>query len=477
MQTALLIAPELVTAMAAGFFFCSTLVKVRHGVLQVAALAAGGAAFCFSALTVAKSGLIFHAVYTIDPLSQAFKLIVYAGVVLILWIGAGLRGITRSFSAEYYLFLTLCCLGLSIMVSAAELITMIIGIEIASYALYVLLPLRSGRSERQPLEAGIKYVFFGGAATAVSLYGMSYLFGIVRSTYLVDILQVLPDLLVTQPLAVIGLAMLVASICYKLALAPMHYWMPDVFVGAAHETSCLIATLPKAAAVCLLLRFLSIAGTDAHTVVQIFGAMAMVSMFIGNLSALGQQDVKRLLAYSGIAHAGYLLVGILALNRIGISAVIYYTAGYVVMTAACFFVLYRIAPQGENITVDDLRNLHRRSPLLAATLAVGAMGLAGIPPTVGFTGKLFMFAGALQRGNYLLAVSGILNICIGAFYYLRLVRAAYAMENGRADPVELPLHARVCAMVLVAAILGAGIFPGIFFDAVLPAVLTLIRFS
>lgn len=477
MQTAFLVAPELVTITAAIFFFFSTLVKVREAVLQAAAFIAGGVALCFSVLTFAKSGLIFHAVYTIDPLSQAFKLMVYAGLVLVVWVGAGLRGISERFFAEYHLFLTLGCLGLSIMVSAAELITMIIGIEIASYALYVLLPLRSGRYEREPLEAGIKYVFFGGAATAVSLYGMSYLFGVTRSTYLADIVRVLPDLLPTQPLAVIGLVMVVAGICYKLALAPMHYWMPDVFVGAAHETSCFIATLPKTAAVCLLLRFLSIAGAEAHVVMQVFEAMAVASMFIGNLSALGQQDVKRLLAYSGVAHAGYLLIGMLALNRIGISAAIYYTAGYVVMTAACFFVLYRLAPQGENITVDDLRGLHRRSPLLAATLAVAAMGLAGIPPTVGFTGKFFMFTGALQRGNYLLAVCGILNICIGAFYYLRLVRAAYAMENGKAEPVELPLHARVCAVVLAGAILGAGMFPGVFFNAVLPAVLTLVRLS
>jgi len=361
------------------------------------------------------------------------------------------------------------------MVSTTELITLIISMEVASYSFYALVPLRSRRAEREPLEAGIKYVFFGGAATAVTLYGMSYLFGLTQTTSLQKLAQSLPALLATEPLAVIGLVLFTAGICYKLALFPLHYWMPDVFVGAAHETACVLATLPKAAAVCLLLRFLAAAGAEAHRLVLVFSTLAVLSMTIGNLSALGQQDIKRLLAYSGVAHAGYLVVGMLALNRLGISAVIYYLSGYVVMTAGCFYVLYRLAPQGENITVEDLRGLYRRSPLLAATLAVAASGLAGIPPTIGFTGKFLMFAGALQREYYALVAIAVVNICIAAFYYLRLVRAAYSSVSGQVERVLLPRHATVCAAALIAAILLSGMLPQFFFEKILPAVPTLLR--
>jgi len=471
----LLILPELVFGTAALFFFFAAIGKLRRRVLQRAGFIAALAALCAAAWAYDRTGMLFHGVYTLDTLSQCFKLLVCAGLVLVMWCTAGFRGTREGFSAEYHLFLCLGCLGLCCMVSTTELITLIISMEVASYSFYALVPLRSRRAEREPLEAGIKYVFFGGAATAVTLYGMSYLFGLTQTTSLQKLAQSLPALLATEPLAVIGLVLFTAGICYKLALFPLHYWMPDVFVGAAHETACVLATLPKAAAVCLLLRFLAAAGAEAHRLVLVFSTLAVLSMTIGNLSALGQQDIKRLLAYSGVAHAGYLVVGMLALNRLGISAVIYYLSGYVVMTAGCFYVLYRLAPQGENITVEDLRGLYRRSPLLAATLAVAASGLAGIPPTIGFTGKFLMFAGALQREYYALVAIAVVNICIAAFYYLRLVRAAYSSVSGQVERVLLPRHATVCAAALIAAILLSGMLPQFFFEKILPAVPTLLR--
>ena len=207
------------------------------------------------------------------------------GLMLIIWMGMGMRGVNRLMRPEYFLFLSLSCLGLFLMTSAVELLTIVVSIEIASYALFVLIPLRRQPFPREPLEASIKYYFLGALATGITLYGMSYLFGLTHSTYLADIAQRLPGMLDSQPLAVIGLAMLLCAAFYKLALFPLHFWMPDVFVGAAHETTCFVATVPKVAAIALIVRFVSLAGPDAHQVVYLLSIMAALSMFAGNLSA------------------------------------------------------------------------------------------------------------------------------------------------------------------------------------------------
>ncbi len=311
------------------------------------------------------------------------------------------------------------------MTSAVELMTIIIGLEISSYSLYVLIPLRRQPHQRDPLEASIKYVFFGGAATGIALYGMSYIVGLGHSTYLAELTKVMPGLLATQPLAVIGFVMLLCTLFYKLALFPMHFWMPDVFVGAAHETTCFVATLPKIAAIALIARLMSMAGPGSPQLELILSIIAVLSMFTGNFSALSQHDFKRLLAYSSIAHAGYMLVGIITLSQLGVSSSIYYVFGYLLMNVACFAVLYNLTPGGENLSVDELRGLYRRSPLLAALLAAGAIGLSGIPPTIGFTGKFMIFAAAVAEKYYWLVGLALVNVCISAFYYLRLVRAAY----------------------------------------------------
>jgi NADH-quinone oxidoreductase subunit N len=269
--------------------------------------------------------------------------------------------------------------------------------------------------------------------------------------------------------------MLLCGAFYKLALFPLHFWMPDVYEGAAHETACFVATVPKIAAVGLIVRFVALAGPDAHQVVQLLSIMAVLSMFAGNLSAITQQDIKRLLAYSSIAHAGYLMVGIVGLANLGIAACLYYISGYALMNIACFMVLYRLAPQGENLSVDDLRGLYRRSPLLAAVLAAGAVGLAGIPPTIGFTGKFMMFSGAFQKGLYWLVGLALANVCISAFYYLRLVRAAYRSIGKPPERIGLPFAAALLGVLVFAGIIIGGVFPQVFFKITMQAVLSVLR--
>ncbi len=469
-----LLLPEIALTAMILMFFTATLAKPRQAVLEGCAIAGALCVFAAAWYTYGRSGLFFHDVYKVDTFSQTFKLIIALGLVLILWMGAGLRGITRHLRPEYYLFLCFSCFGLFIMTGAVELMTIIIGLEISSYSLYVLIPLRRQPHQREPLEASIKYIFFGGAATGIAFYGMSYIVGLGHSTYIAELARVLPGLLATQPLAVIGFVMLLCTLFYKLALFPMHFWMPDVFVGAAHETTCFVSTLPKIAAIALIARLMSMAGPGSPQLELILSIIAVLSMFMGNLSALSQHDFKRLLAYSSIAHAGYMLVGIVSLNQLGIASTIYYVFGYLLMNVACFVVLYNLTPEGDNLSVDGLKGLYRRSPLLAALLAVGAIGLSGIPPTIGFTGKFMIFSAALQEKYYWLVGFAVVNVCISAFYYLRLVRAAYRSVDESEGKISLTLPAAALGILVMAGIVLAGVFPQDFFRLTLKAVLSVL---
>lgn len=466
--------PEIMLIATCLVFFAATLTQPGQALLERAALALGLCTLAAACATYDQSGLFFYKAYKIDAFSQTFKILIALGLVLILWMGAGLRGINRRFRPEYYMFLALSCLGLFLMTSAVELLTIVISIEISSYTLFVLIPLRRQPYQRDPLEASIKYFFLGAAATGITLYGMSYLFGLAHSTYLADIAAVLPGLLAAQPLAVIGIVMLLCGLFYKLALFPLHFWMPDVFEGAAHETTCFVATLPKIAAMALIVRIVAMAGPGSHQIELILTIMAVLSMFVGNFSAISQQDIKRLLAYSSIAHAGYMMVGIVSMNQLGIASALYYIYGYMLMNIACFTVLYNLAPQGENITVDGLQGLYRRSPLLAAVLAAGAIGLSGIPPTIGFTGKFMIFTAAFQKSFYWLVGLALLNVCISAFYYLRLVRASYSSVEGSEEKLSLTIPAAVLGGLIIAGIVLSGILPQEFFRLTLKAVLSVL---
>jgi NADH-quinone oxidoreductase subunit N len=242
----------------------------------------------------------------------------------------------------------------------------------------------------------------------------------------------------------------------------MHYLTPDVYEGSANETAVILATLPKIAAVAVLIRLMTLTGLEMNKLTWAFGTFAVLSMTVGNLAALVQSDLKRLLAYSAIAHAGYVMVGLLCVNELGFASAIYYMAGYLVMTLACFHVIYQLAQRGENLTFQALKGLHRRSPLLAFTLATGAFGLTGIPPTIGFTGKFLIFTAAMGRGYYPLVILAVINAAISAFYYLKMVRAAYCQPEEEGKPIHLSLPATLLAVFFISSIILAGILPQSF---------------
>ncbi|HDK43182.1 MAG TPA: NADH-quinone oxidoreductase subunit N, partial [Desulfobacteraceae bacterium] len=246
---------------------------------------------------------------------------------------------------------------------------------------------------------------------------------------------------------------------YKLALFPMHFWVPDIYQGASNETTGFVATVPKLAAVALLIRFVLLVPGDAHILITLLIVLALCSMFYGNLIALVQTDVKRMLGFSGIAHAGFIMLGLLTMEASGYATAMYYIVGYVFMNIACFMVLSNVSQQGENLAIEDLNGLHKRQPLLALVLAVSLFALAGIPPFIGFMGEFMLLTGALRQGYLLLVILAAVNAGIAIYYYLSVIRAAYTTDpEGRPD-VQIDGLTKAAGVILMLLIALMGILP------------------
>jgi len=265
-----------------------------------------------------------------------------------------------------------------------------------------------------------------------------------------------------------------AGLFFKLALFPMHFWVPDIYQGASNETTAYVATLPKLGAVALLIRFVPMIGDNAQFVAALFMVLALASMFYGNLSALVQSDIKRMLGFSGISHAGFVLLGLLTMEGTGYGLSVYYITGYVLMNLACFLVIANVSDKGENLRIDDLGGLYRREPVLALVLTVGFFALAGIPPFVGFMGKFMLLTNALAKGYLWLVILAALNTAIAIYYYLSAVKAAYTTEVEHAEPVEVNTLTRSVGVALVVLIVLAGVFPSQLVDFATSVVMSIL---
>jgi NADH-quinone oxidoreductase subunit N len=262
-----------------------------------------------------------------------------------------------------------------------------------------------------------------------------------------------------EPAVYVGIAMFMGGFFFKLAVFPFHFWVPDVYEGAANETTAFIASVPKLAAVAMLIRAATLVDPNGQIIVQMLMVLAVCSMFYGNLVALVQKDLKRMLGFSGIAHAGYVLLGILTLKETGYATSMYYIFGYLVMNLACFLVICTLSEDGANLKIEDLTGLHRRAPLLAFTLAVGMFALAGIPPFVGFMGKFMLLTGALKAGHLNLVILAALNTAISIYYYLSVVRVTYCSNGEEAVAVKVDGVTKVLSLALVVAIIVMGVLP------------------
>jgi len=463
----MLLLPELYMLLVSVTFLFISLGRRRKSIFMCAKLISLlGLVVTLTSIT--GRGWLFHGAYKIDLFSQVFKALLSYGFCLVVFMLDTKDEIEEGCLPEYFYVFKLSTLGLMMLVSSVELISIVISLEVSSYSLYVIIPLRKGQTKIQ-LEASMKYLFFGAISTGIMLYGMSYLYGMCHSTFLSEILFIFPKF-IDQPIGILALILTLTGFFFKLSLFPFHFWAPDVYEGASNTTTTFIATIPKIAGAALLIRITMLASAGSSQFVSILIILSALSMTFGNLAALVQKDIKRLLAYSGIAHAGYLMMGILALSRDGSVSAIYYITIYLFMNLACFYVVILLSKKGENIVLNDLVGLSKRAPLLAFTLAVSAFSLAGIPPTGGFTGKLFLFTSAFREGYLTIVIIGAVNTVISIFYYLNLVRMSYSKEAPLIEPIKLSFHEKALCYIFIFLILYMGIMPfgllGIFTAAI-----------
>jgi NADH-quinone oxidoreductase subunit N len=461
--------PESLILLGALVLFFVTLGHERAVLAHRVALVTSVLVLVAAGLSLRSEATLFGGAYRVDLFSQVLKL-VFAGGFTALLLTIRLPDIPARTRPEYLLFLTLSVSGLLILVSATELITLVVALELASFPLYFLVAMRREQNgQRMQMESAIKYLMFGIAANGVMLFGLSYLFGLTGSTSLPEMAARFAEL-GTSPLALAGLALAFAGVYYKLAVFPFHFWTPDVYQGAPNETAALIASLPKVAAVAIMARFISLLPEPHPIMATMLTALALASMFYGNLLALGQRDLKRLLGFSAVAHAGYTLVGFVAQTPAGLAASLYYVVAYATMVLAVFVVIARVSRDGSNLALSDLLHLHRRAPLLAVTLLVGLFGLAGLPPFGGFMGKLSMLTAALAQGHLWLVIFTVLNAAIAIYYYLRIARDAL-FGNGPAavvtptDPILLDARTKALCVTLIVIILALGLLPSALLES------------
>jgi NADH-quinone oxidoreductase subunit N len=461
--------PELFLLVSCLVIFLLTLGRMSSSTVRNITAALSVIAFLVCAASLRLEGDLFFKAYRIDLFSQLFKLLITGGVALLL-LFSELKGIDENIRTEYYLFLMLSALGLVMLVSSVELLSIFVALELSSYALYLLVPMRDDHGGlREQMEAGIKYILFGVVATGVMLFGMSYLFGLTGTTYLAQLVPAMNSIIAT-PAAIVGIAMVMGGFFFKLGLFPFHFWLPDVYQGASNETTAFIASVPKLGAVALLIRVATLASPSSETLVNLLMILAVCSMFYGNLIALVQKDIKRMLAFSGIAHAGYVILGIITLKDTGFATAIYYITGYMLMNLACFLVICNVSPKGENLAISDLTGLYKRAPLMAFTLAVGMFALAGIPPFVGFMGKFMLLAGALKEGYLALVILAAINTAISIYYYLSVVRISYCTDPEERPAVAVAPLAQAVSIALVIIIIIMGVMPASVVDIATAAV-------
>jgi NADH-quinone oxidoreductase subunit N len=450
--------PELYFLLVIAVFFGLAMVvrpNPRRDYSVALFLASVGVVVCLASIKL--EGKLFLGVYQVDLFSQVFKVILAMSLFLVICICSELNGIDKQHHPEFYLLLTICTLAMMLLVSSVELLTIYVALELSSYSLYILVPLRRGYGVH--IESGIKYFLVGAFASAVMLFGIASLYGVIHTTYVAEIIKVLPGV-TGRPAAIIGLLFTLCGFFFKLAVFPFHFWAPDAYQGAANQVTAYIATASKVAAIAILIRMVALSSGASTYLVHALVTLSIASMTVGNLMAIMQKDMKRLLAYSSISHAGYVLIGILSMNQSGYAGAVFYAVAYLVMTFTCFLVVVKVAYDGSDLKVGQLAGLHRRSPILAMALMLGVFGLAGIPPTIGFTGKFLVFTAAMKKGYFALVLIAMINVVISLYYYILIVRAAYLLESDDDLPhLQTSIPTKMLTGALVTVMVVVGVFP------------------
>lgn len=429
---------------------------------------------------------ILYDTFRLDGFAKAFKILLLIGAALVLLLALSYKpkeGM-EEYKGEFYYLLLAGLLGAMMMASSGDLITLFVGLELLSLSSYILAGIR--KKHLASNESAMKYVVNGGIATAFTLFGMSYVYGLTGTTNLIEMTNVLPILANAQYIYILGIAffMIFVGLSFKLATAPFHMWAPDVYQGAPTPVTSFLSVVSKTAGFVILIRILltvfgnAFAGNSGVASMTNFlvgmqdyiAVLAAATMIIGNVVALRQRNVKRLFAYSSIAHAGYLLVAVTAMSSVLFDTLWFYLGAYLFMNIGAFAVIQLLTQHTDNEDIGSFAGLYKRAPWLAVAMGVFILSLAGIPGTAGFIGKLNIFIGALASdpAHYVLASVMIATTVVSYFYYFGILTQMFfrpaAEDEGEGGKIRVPVGLGVALVICVVATIVFGLFPNIALD-------------
>ncbi len=463
----LAILPELLILVLAGFVLALDAVWPDEKRRMLGWLTAGGlaAVFAVSLLVGTPDGsTAFSGMVRNDWMALTFKLLFIFGAAITALFAMDFDGLSKR--GEFYVLMLVSLVGMNLMASANNLIMAYIAIETTSIPLYILAGFL--RADVKSTESGFKYLIFGSATSGIMLYGFSLLFGFTGT---MDFTELANSIAANGPsVPMMGaLVLVLVGLGFKISAVPFHFWAPDVYEGAPTPVAGFLSTASKAAGFAILLRFLMLIFAPlASNWTLILAVISVATMTLGNLISLAQKNIKRLLAYSSIAHAGYILIGLVALNQLGVGAVVFYLVGYLLTNLAAFGSVVIVSRVLGSDEISAYAGLSRRAPYLAMAMLVAFLSLAGMPPLVGFVAKVFVFAAAVKADWIWLAVVGVLNSIIGLYYYLNVLKVVFLFRAPNLEDESKPLpvsrpHA-IALGVLIFGILLVGILFTPWFD-------------
>lgn len=411
----------------------------------------------------------FSGMYALDGFSLFFKVVFLLVTALTILISPRYLLVEDIPAGEYYALILFSTIGMMIMAAGVDLLAIYIGLELMSLSIYALAGFIKGNPKS--IEAALKYFLMGSFSSGILLYGLALLYGLTGTTQLAAMSEQVA-IAGTTPALILAIVLLVGGFGFKIAVVPFHMWAPDVYEGAPHSVVGFISVGSKAAAFAGLMRIFLVALEPSKAQWEpLLWAISVLSMIIGTVVAISQSNIKRMLAYSSIASAGYMLIGIIAGTEIGLASVLVYAMAYVFMNVGAFALVVLLCRRGERgDTIEEFTGLARISPVASASLVIFFLSLTGIPPTAGFIGKFYLFAAAIQTGYIGLAVVGVVSSAISLYYYFSVVMSMYMQEAPKEHGLS-PTPGLAAALVLmVAGTLLFGIFPGSLINAAKAAV-------
>jgi NADH-quinone oxidoreductase subunit N len=408
-------------------------------------------------------GVMLNGAYVADGMAWFSKIAIFSAAFFTGLISIKTIKVNSKYNAAYYILLSTSTLGLMFLVSSKEMVTLYVGLELATISLYALTAIY--KNDELSTEAGIKYLLLGALSSGILLYGFSIIYGVTRTTYLDGIMSYASTGAI-GPIFIIGLIMTLLGVGFKLSMVPMHVWTPDVYQGAPTPVTSFISVASKAAGFVFALRLFSYMFVKLDYIwVPIIAVIAVLTMTIGNLMAIPQKNVKRLLAYSTISQAGYILVGFAGASVIGISSVLFYLLAYTITNIAAFSVVVAFAKSTGSENLEDYAGMAKKEPLLALIFMFSLLSLAGIPPLAGFVGKFYLFYAAMQKGYTWLVVIAALNSTLSLYYYLLVLRQMYIVDRKKELPkVVMTFGVKLTLLITMLAMFIIGIFPGPILD-------------